>query len=108
MAEMFFSQITTMIYNYEYMDNEQIELTLPIPCFLNYNNGSQLIQGTIEFIDKLIETNYMNESDEFKNMFRKRAFRYYLPSHINVNEIDKLAEESRLELANTRPEQTEE
>ena len=105
--EHFCSQIVTKIYNYEYGEYENIEMSLPAPVFLNVSNGSQLVNSTTDFINSIIETQYGNESDELKNMIRKRAFRYYMPTHLNIEKIDQIVEESKLELSITKPEQEE-
>jgi hypothetical protein len=90
------SNISTKIYNYEYLEMETIEMTLPAPSFLNMTNGQQLIDGTIQYMDSLTNNQLANESDEVKNEFKKLGINYYLSTHINIQLIDKLIKQAKI------------
>lgn len=108
LVEGFGSDIITKIYNYQYQEMESIELTLPAPSFLNMTNGSQLIEGTTQYIEALINDQLPNESDEVKAEFRKLAFRYYLPTHIDINLIDRFINQAKVNVIVNRNPNSEE
>lgn len=97
--EVFLSTIFTKIYNYEYEENEEIKVTLPAPSFLNATNGQQLVEGTSNYIDSIINMELMDESDEVKAEFKRLAMRYYIPSHLNLNIIDRFIKEAKINVA---------
>ena len=88
-CESSFTDIFTMIYNYEYQENESnIEIHLPAPAFLSMTNGVQLLQNSKEFIQNIADSEYSEDSEE-KTEFIRLLLRHYLPTHINVPLIDK-------------------
>lgn len=97
--EEFGTEITSKIYNYEYNENDRIEMTLPSPAFLNMTNGSQLVNGTIEYIQTLSNTYLADQPDEVKNEFNKIAIEYYIPTHVNINEIKRMITRAKLKVA---------
>ena len=97
--EAILSPILTKIYNYEYEENEDIKVTLPAPAFLNATNGQQLVEGTSNYIDSIINMELMDESDEVKAEFKRLAMRYYIPSHLNLNIIDRFIKEAKINVA---------
>ena len=99
MYEIFLSQITSKIYNYEYGENETINISLPAPAFLNATNGSQLINGTLDYINTISETELADQPDEVKAEYRRLALRYYIPSHINISMNDKLITQAKINVA---------
>ena len=102
------SDITTKIYNYEYEENEMVEVTLPAPAFLNMQNGSQLVEGTINYINTITENELATENDFVKAEFKRLSLRYYLPSHINIGLIDRLKAQAKLNVAkDSSPDQEE-
>ena len=99
MYEIFLSQITSKIYNYEYGENETINISLPAPAFLNATNGSQLINGTLDYINTISETELADQPDEVKAEYRRLALRYYIPSHINISMNDKLITQAKINVS---------
>lgn len=96
MYEINLTNIFTKIYNYEYDEHEKIEATLPAPSFLNATNGQQLIEGTANYIDSISNYELADESDEVKAEFKRLAIRYYIPSHLNINAINRLVTEAKI------------
>lgn len=99
MYEIFLSQITSKIYNYEYNENETINISLPAPAFLNATNGSQLINGTLDYINTISETELADQTDEVKAEYKRLALRYYIPSHLNISMNDKLITQAKINVA---------
>ncbi len=87
--QMYCSEILSKIYNYEFFDNENIEVELPAPSFLNMTNGEQLLNGTVQFIEAMINSEMPDANDDVKSEYRKLAMRYYLSSQINIGLSDK-------------------
>lgn len=62
-----FSAILTKIYNYEYnMDNnneDEIEVKLPPPIYLNATNGSQIVDAVIQ-LSQSVGRAYVNENND--------------------------------------------
>lgn len=105
-CELGFTEIFTMIYNYEYQENENtIKVMLPAPAVLAMTNGAQLIQGTKEYIQNIADTEYPEDSPE-KNEFIKLLVRHYLPTHINVPLIDRTKEMAKINI-NTQHQKAE-
>ena len=105
----FFSEITSKIYHYEYEDDERIEMSLPAPSFLNMTNGAQLINGTVEYINTIAQSRLSDESEEVQKEFVKIALDYYIPSHMNVNQINKMITQAKMNVAKkTNPNEQEE
>jgi hypothetical protein len=97
--ENFYSRIITRIYNCEYEENETLEMSLPAPAFLMMTNTNQLIDNTVQYINSITDIEMVGESDAVKVIFKKKMLRHHLPSHININLIDTLKSQSRIEAA---------
>lgn len=98
--ESFLSRIITKIYNYEYEEQEEIKVVLPAPAFINATNGEQMVTGTSNFINAIIESELADEPDEVKMEFKRLSLRYYLPSQLNLSLIDRFKVEARINVAN--------
>lgn len=96
------SRFFTNLYNYEYDTNITITCSLPAPIFLQLNNINQIIQSATEYATQLSEMEYGDDTSEdaeqLKALFRKNLFRYNLSSYIKIDQIDKIKEQSKLEL----------
>lgn len=96
------SRFFTNLYNYEYDTNINITCSLPAPIFLQLNNINQIIQSATEYATQLSEMEFSDETSEeveqLKALFKKNLFRYNLSSYIKIDQIDKIKEQSKLEL----------
>lgn len=106
--ESILSPIVTKIYNYEYEENEEIKVTLPAPSFLNATNGQQLVEGTMNYLDSIVNSELADEEDDVKAEFKRLGLRYYIPSHLNISVIDRLKVEARINVKKNRQAQGEE
>lgn len=98
----FLTRGLSMVYNYEYGENEVIEVNLPAPEILNISNLSQMMETNDNYIDKLI-ADEMNDAEELeKAIFRRKLTRYNLNSHIPYEVIDKYIKEAKVEYAVTK------
>ena len=100
--EAILSPILTKIYNYEYEENEDIKVTLPAPAFLNATNGQQLVEGTMNYLDSIVNSELADEEDDIKAEFKRLGLRYYIPSHLNLSVIDRLKVEAKINVQKKR------
>lgn len=96
-AEVFFSQMLTRIYNCEFEENENIDVSLPAPAFLNMTNINQLMNNTNEYVQSIVNSELADEPDEVKIKFTKKMMRYQLSTHMNTDLVDKYKTESKAE-----------
>lgn len=97
-AEYFFSRIFTRIYNCEFEDTEDIDVSLPAPAFLNMTNINQLMNNSKEYAASIAETELADETDEVRARFIKKMMRHNISTHIDTNLVDKLHVESKAEI----------
>ena len=88
-----------MIYNYEYDENADLEVTLPPPVFLDMANTNQLITNTKEFVDSIIDVEMPNEQDEnLKSKYRHNLFMHYIGTHIDISAHKNILEKTQMEI----------
>lgn len=90
------SKIYTKIYNCEFGENQQVKVTLPPPSFLMITQGSQLIQNSVQYIDALADVEMAGEPDEDRSDFRKLMLHDQLPSYIDVDKIESIKKQIKL------------
>ena len=91
LVEVIFSKIVSKIYNYEYGDNDDIEVKLPPPMFLNITNTNQIITNTNEFVESLSAMFMANETDEaVKNYFSQLLKTDMIGTYIPSNKIEAM------------------
>ena len=93
------SPLITNIYNYEYGENVELEVTLPPPVFLDMANTNQLINNTKEFVDSIIDVEMQEEQDAvLKSRYRDNLFMNYIGTHIDVSMHKAILEKTRAEI----------
>lgn len=97
-CEVYYSDIVTKLYNYEYNENYQLVVSLPAPTFLTVMNGASLIQNAKSYIDAITEVEMADATDAEKVLFQRKMLRYYLPTYINSDIIDGIKDEIKLDL----------
>lgn len=104
-TEKFFSKIYTKVYNYECNTNfPKIEIQLPPPTYLTMTNLSQIIDNWDQNVQKIIDTEMIEETDEVKNEFKRLYIRDGLNSYLNYNKIKKLIDIAKTNVeANKNP-----
>ena len=107
-VEVIFSDIVTKIYNYEYLESETIEMTLPAPAFLNMTNGQQLIEGTYNYMNALANIQLAEETEEERAEFVKLGTNYHLASHLNMAVIAKLRQQAKINVSKRKTRDQEE
>lgn len=93
----FLGRALTMIYNYEYDTKEVLEVSLPAPQILNLNNVNQIVNATNDYINTIMETDMVSDTDAAKTLFKTKMNRYILSSHMPYEIIDKFIQDSRVE-----------
>lgn len=87
----------TRLYNFEFGKNYAvIEIVLPPPIFLASNNTNQLWDAMSGQADKIIETEYTNDQDEYKMEFKKLYLRENLNYYMDYNMIDRIKDQAKL------------
>ena len=98
-VEDFLSEIFTKIYRFEYDENVEIEVMLPPPAFLSMTQSTQLINSASQYADTIVEIEMAGESDEAKQMFKKRIIRKMIPSYLTDEEIKEIKDNVALDMA---------
>ena len=73
--EAFLSDIFTKIYKFEYNEDVELTVNLPIPAFLSMTQGSQLLQSATQYAESITDIEMNGEQDEAKNAFKKLVIR---------------------------------
>jgi hypothetical protein len=95
----FLSLICTKIYQAEYDTTDTVEVKLPPPAFLNFTNVTQLLGMGGELINNIVQMKMGAEQDEeIKAEFIGKLMRYYYETFLPIDEIDKLADEAKIEV----------
>lgn len=93
------SEIITKIYQAEYSCNDTVEVKLPPPAMLNFTNTSQLLASGNELIQNIVQMKMGAEMDEsLKATYTGKLMQYYYNSFLPMDEINKLADETRIEV----------
>ena len=93
------SEIITKIYQAEYNCNDAVEVKLPPPAMLNFTNTSQLLASGNELIQNIVQMKMGAEMDEsLKATYTGKLMQYYYNSFLPMDEINKLADETRIEV----------
>lgn len=91
--------IISAIYNYEYGENVDLDVTFPPPVFLDMANTNQLINNTKEFVDSCIDVEMQNEQDdELKSRYRFNLFMRYIGTHIDIAAHKSILEQTKVQI----------
>lgn len=88
--EAFLSDIFTKIYKFEYNEDVELIVNLPIPAFLSMTQGSQLLQSAIQYAESITDVEMNGEEDEAKNAFKKLVIRKLVPSYLSDKDIEEI------------------
>lgn len=91
--------IISAIYNYEYGENVDLDVSFPPPVFLDMANTNQLINNTKEFVDSCIDVEMQNEQDdELKSRYRFNLFMRYIGTHIDIAAHKSILEQTKVQI----------
>lgn len=97
-CEIFFSVIMTKLYNTEFEENDDLEVELPPPAFLNLLNTNSMIANINETVTSILEMEMADEQDEFvKAIFVRKLKRHYLGGYLDLKNIESLKEQAYME-----------
>lgn len=100
------SRLFTKIYQNEYNNNNVLEVELPPPVMLNFTNTSQIIAVANELIQNILTMKMGTEQDEqIKQAFLGKLMRFYFKSFLPLDEIDKMADDARVDIEVKRQQQ---
>nr|DAY68573.1 MAG TPA: Portal protein [Caudoviricetes sp.] len=96
-TEKFLSKIYTKIYNYEFEEsNPFIAIILPPPIYMSMMNNSQLIDNVNQLVEKIMDNEMADESDEVKNEFKKIYTRSFLSTYIDFDTVERYIEVAKV------------
>lgn len=108
-CEIFFSRIMTKIYNNEFDENDDIEVELPPPAFLNLLSTNSMIQNINETVTSIVEMEMADEQNEtVRNLFTKKLKRNYLGGYLDLKNIESIKEQSYMEAKIEKHKKTDE
>jgi len=91
----FLSRLITKLYNYEYRNRDKLDVVLPPPMFLNMANTNQLVDNIKQFVTTVSEYDVNGMSDDaLKNTYMKELFKYYVGTHVELSEHEKILKKS--------------
>lgn len=97
-CELYFSMIMSKIYNTEFDENDELDVMLPPPSYLNISNTNQMLQNVNDYVQQILEMEMADEEDEkLKALFAKKLKRRYLSTYLDTKSIDTVKEQSIIE-----------
>lgn len=93
-----YSQIFTRLYNCEFDENVSVKITMPEPVYLAVQQGSQLIQNSVQYIDSISDIETQGKDDTYRGLFRKKMFRDQLGAYVDLKAIDRIHAEIAMEI----------
>ena len=97
--EDFLSEVFTKIYRFEYEENIELEVMLPPPAFLSMTQSTQLINSASQYADTIVDIEMAGETDEDRQMFKKRIIRKMIPSYLTDEEIKEIKDNITIDSA---------
>ena len=97
--EDFLSEVSTKIYRFEYEENIELEVMLPPPAFLSMTQSTQLINSASQYADTIVDIEMAGETDEARQMFKKRIIRKMIPSYLTDEEIKEIKDNITIDSA---------
>ncbi len=88
--EAFLSDIFTKIYKFEYNEDVELTVNLPIPAFLSMTQGTQLLQSATQYAESITDIEMNGADDEAKNAFKKLVVRKLIPSYLSDKDIEEI------------------
>ena len=97
-CELYFSIILSKIYNTEFDENDELQVMLPPPSYLNIANTNQMFQNVTEHISQILEMEMAEEQDEkLKALFARKLKRHYLSTYLDTKSIDTIKDQAMIE-----------
>ena len=100
--------IFTKLYRFEYNENENLDVTLPVPAFLGMTQGSQLLNAAVQYADAITDVEMNGKADEAKAMFKKRVIRKLIPSYLSDEDINDIKNNLSLDILIDKSKQEDE
>ena len=107
-VEDYMTRILNKIYVCEFEDNASFEVVLPPPAFLTLTQGTQLIQNAVQYAEQITEIEMADKSDKERNLFKKKLVHKYLTNYIDIDMINRIKEEIKIELSIDKHEKKDE
>lgn len=94
----YISRIMSKLYNYEYDDNDIIDVVLPAPSYLDSVNTTQIVDSISSLADNIVEMETAAEDDDvMKELLKGKIKWHYMSSYVDRSLIQTLREESEIE-----------
>lgn len=95
--QQFLTQLITKIYNCEYNESLQLQVTLPPPMFLNVTNTNQIITNTKEYVQSMVEMDLGEDADPLlKKIYEQDLNEYHLGTYIDTKKNKLILDRARI------------
>ena len=105
------SDLFTKIYQIEYGVEDEVQVTLPPPAMLNFNNTSQLLSVANELIQNIVLMKLGQENSQaspddvaLRTTFTGKLMEHYFKSFLPMEEIEKMYDEAKTKVAQEKSE----
>lgn len=94
------SRIASKIYNYEYDENEVLDVRLPSPAFLLLQNTNQLMDNANQYAQNIVDTEMVGDqyTDEHRAKYKNKILRSLIPAYMNINMIESAKHQTMIEV----------
>jgi len=96
-VEEFLNKMMTFLYNQEYEETDELEVTLPPPGYLSLMNTSTLLENSANYVQSIVETEAESDDGNYIKILTKNLKRQTLSTYINYDEIDEIKKTSMME-----------
>ena len=91
------SLLISPIYNYEYDESINIDVTLPPPSFINITNTNQLVDNVKGFVQSVVDVELADTQDEkLRAIYSRELFKHYLGTHLDVASHSAILDRSKI------------
>lgn len=95
------SALVSRIFNYEYKNETflRVQVMLPPPKAQRLSTITEIMRSVDDIVNKIMEVNYGRDDEDKKEykIMKRKLYRQYMATYLDVENIDKLKEQSRLE-----------
>lgn len=103
------TDIFNKLYKNEFNEDAKLMVLLPPPAFLQLLNNNQLIDTVNQQVEIIMTMTFTDDDDpKLKQIFRTKLYKHYLKGYLDMDSIERLAEESRMEFTAQQSKENEE
>ena len=88
----------TLVYNYHFAKNSKLVVELPPPSYLALQNTLSLLQNNVDYLNTLTSVMFTDDDPaELKLTFQRKYLKKKLNSHLDMDMLEELLKQARLE-----------